>query len=292
MPQKKKTRTRKVAKATRRNTGAAHELFEYHVERCLQRRKLKTLNGYAWRNENDPDLVGIAMWELDMSNEHAGPLHKRQIAGEDFYGLMALARLSIGMTLFSSQFGGLGVVTNPYYRLHWFNSVVNLSTASDRLRDVLTWTLHGMLGDDYTKQLLTQAVPGSSLWAYPFENVPGAVFEWRVAKHVRRDLRRLVPRMGARAARIAANRAQRNKLIHKVATLDGEIEKSRETLAKRREEWESMTLQALLASRPRSSDYRAKLNAQNRVVCDWYRDLVHLADAVFQIEHWSRKRAT
>ena len=36
-----------------------------------------------------PDLVGIAMWELDRPTEHAGEKHSRQVAGEDFFGLLS-----------------------------------------------------------------------------------------------------------------------------------------------------------------------------------------------------------
>lgn len=267
------------------------ELLEHEVQRILHAHGLKSLNGFAWQDENEPDLVGIAMWELDKPTEPDGDVHSRQVAGEDFCGLMTLARLSIGVALLASNPEPLPSPSDPYYRLHWFNSVVHLSTASDRLRDVLTWTLYSASPKRYKDQLHKAGIPGELRWMQPFRNAREEVLKWRVPDDVRLDLERAAADLATRAERVNEKRKRRNSLIHDLATLDGDLELRRRELDARIAQLESMSVQELIDNQKTHDSRTQKENeAANALLTDWYLDLVHMADAVFQIEHWSRRR--
>src|SRR5690349_4087382 len=157
---------------------------ERHVQVALNEASIYEIGSYGWVNENDPDLefIGHAMWQMDQPplDQNAlfgeGPVRRRPkdiereilISGEDFCGLMEMARLSIGLSLlWKCQAQQNPINESNFFWLHYTDSFLKLAMASDRLRDLLIIACTGRAAKYYGKKQKGKLRP---TYETPFED--------------------------------------------------------------------------------------------------------------------------
>ena len=163
--------------------------IQQDVQVALNEASIYAIGSYGWVSENDPDpeFIGHAMWQVDQPplDQSAlfgeGPVRRRPkdiereilISGEDFCGLMEMARLSIGLSLvWKSQAQQNPINESNFFWLHHTDSFLKLAMASDRLRDLLIIACTGKAAKGYGKN---QKRKSRLTYVTPFENTGGLI---------------------------------------------------------------------------------------------------------------------
>lgn len=295
-------------------TGPAGDLLrlEAAVVDVLNGAGLYDIGSYGWLNENDadPELVGHAMWQVDqplsrtlMDPFDEQPVRERPserdkqvlIAGEDFCGMMRLARLSIGLALlWRAHRPGRLFDDESYFWLQHTDAVLKLAIASDRLRDVL---VVACTGDRVAKY--KESAKKAKWYVTPFKQVR-ELLESRGNVNVGAD--EAIAELPHLAMQIYSNIERRNETVHEIATRMGRITREQvEALQVRFEREQNRKVVrapgALLEFQPMpdipdlldvEKKYHTELDAAVKAIADWYRLLVKASNYVFEIEYWSR----
>jgi hypothetical protein len=269
------------------------------IERHLDLAKLWPLSSYGWLDERseDPDFLGHAMWQVDppISDERffwtfsaapnapppPAPTDRQQelmVSGTDFEGLMAWARLSVGVVLSEASLLRENVFSDAtFFEMHRAGAVIYLSTASDRVRDFFVSAVFGKPRGAYDRQA-------------PFQGEPRAKFKTAFAEAVqhhasRHDIKPNLAVLLPLADEVERLRRVRNETIHELATE-----------AARRER---QSLERPLRQAERDMDFRVVqeaardhqlLQEQHRdstvqQLCRWYDLLVKLSNGAFIVEN-------
>jgi hypothetical protein len=281
------------------------ERVEAAVADALNAAKLYDIGSYGWLDEyhEDPDFIGHAMWQLDqpLSRELQDafgeqPVRQRPserdkqvlIAGEDFCGMMRLARLSIGFAMLWRQHRpGNPIDDQSYFRLHDTDAVLKLAIASDRLRDVLVVACTGSSVAAYEK------VDGKRrAYVVPFDTVR-LLLESRGPVHPGAD--EAIGALPPLAVQIHANIKLRNKTVHEIASRMGHITRQQvDRLQARYEHAQQSKIRAparmpeIRDWREAEREYRAELDSALKTICGWYALLTKASSYVFEVEYWSR----
>jgi hypothetical protein len=279
--------------------------LEGAVAEALNAAGLYDIGSYGWLNENDPDpeLVGHAMWQLDQPLSIAlmdpfgeQPVRERPserdkqvlVAGEDFCGMMRLARLSIGLVLLwrGHRPGGL-FDTESYFSLQHMNAVLQLAIASDRLRDVL---VVACTGDTVAKYKGTARK--AKWYVTPFKQVRQLL---EACGPVNPGAEKAIAEIPHLALQIYSNIERRNETVHEIATRMGHITRVQVDALQTRYErqvtlklFEVLPMPEIPELGKVEREYQAELDASVKSISDWYRLLVEASNYVFQIEYWSR----
>ena len=155
------------------------ETMRREIERLLREEKLWSFDSFGWLNENDadPEFSGHAMWQIDAPSDpylYYGVSRGRSdkappdpakwqilsaVSGADFCGLMEAARMTIGLLLFQAALlRGNIFYDDSSFDLHRMNSVIILSTSSDRLRELFITTVFQKSTKQYERKGRLSAV--------------------------------------------------------------------------------------------------------------------------------------
>jgi hypothetical protein len=139
--------------------------LETDIEAALRDNYLYPAENYGWLNEDevDPEHVGYAMWwqdppyESDFEAWQNGTTPRREPSdreqrlmelGADFFGVMKVARHSLGLALlYQPRLSPQRVDVTPF-DIHEFAALTGLRAAADRLRDFVITAVHGSKTDD------------------------------------------------------------------------------------------------------------------------------------------------
>jgi hypothetical protein len=288
------------------------ETMRRDAEQLLRDEKIWLFGTFGWLNANDvdPEYLGHAMWQTDdpgdiyLTYAVVGNYSKRQrpadpeqwqvltvISGTDFYGLMETARLTIGLLLLQARLRRDNTFhNNEYFDLHWMSSIIYLSTASDRLRDLFVNAVFHESADNYGRN---GSYNGKKrrLYATPFEEAIST------KKPHHGTLTEPFDRLPTMAEKICHFRKRRNEIIHEVATSMG-----RHTREMFKEcSWKTPTLpddgfrdikRALQEYKQEYKDAHEKHISE--IICelrDWYFLLARASNEVFIIENTLRRAA-
>jgi hypothetical protein len=283
--------------------------LDREVRSVLNDAQIYDIASYGWLNENDPDpnFIGYAMWDTDQPSIDHNALFGEQAVGrrpseiekiiltvgQDFTGLMQASRLSIGLALVwhrqarHDPFGD-----SPFYWLHHTDSFLKLAIASDRLRDLLVVACTGNSLRFYKSQARR-----NRLFVTPFNEAKGllaarGLLDARLAEPVAS-----LPLFGAKIFEFID---RRNTIVHDVATRMAKL--MRDTVSKLQERFNREQVNgfptsplpedpAALAAvqEARDRELRAETDGSLQEVVAWYQLLIQAGNAVFEIEHWSRK---
>jgi hypothetical protein len=294
--------------------GPAGDLLrlEALVVDVLNAAALYDIGSYGWLNENDadPELIGHAMWQVDqplsrtlMDPFGEQPVHERPserdkqvlVAGEDFCGMMRLARLSIGMALLWREHRpGRVFDDGSYFWLQHTDAVLKLAIASDRLRDVL---IVACTGDTVAKY--KESAKKRRWYATPFKEVR-ELLEARGAVKAGAD--EAIAELPHLAVQIYSNIERRNETVHEIATRMGHIRREQVDALQARYEreqkrkaarppgalFEFQPMPEIRDLREAEKEHYAELDAAVKAIADWYKLLVKASSYVFEIEYWSR----
>ena len=266
------------------------------------------IGSYGWLNENDvdPEFVGHAMWQLDqpLVRPLDDPFDERPVlerpsprdqqvlvAGEDFCGMMRLARSSIGLALLWRTYRpGHPLDDQPYLDLHQTDAILKLAIASDRLRDVLVVACTGDTVDTYQ-----YAAKANRRYVTPFER-SSQLLAARGVPLV--EMTGPIAALPPLAHKIFTNIDTRNSIVHEIATRTGHLTRQQAEALEQRYDRESRA--GPIAFKPTRenrdfgeavSTYAAGLDQVVNKLIDWYALLVTASNLVFQIEYWSRVKA-
>lgn len=183
--------------------------------------RIYEIGAYGWLNEDtvDPEYAGHAMAQIDPPGYEEKKLMPWQkdcaIAHADFQGIMEMARLSMGFAFFHGQEvkDNIFLNDNNLFNLHWMGSVVALSTAADRIRELFVTSI-------FEKQINQ----------YQAGDYKGNKRRWYITPFLEaKDKAELgkfadiLNRLPPLAEQIQAFRETRNSVIHKIATHVGEF---------------------------------------------------------------------
>jgi hypothetical protein len=291
--------------AAQSSVGKELASLESAARELLHTAGVYDIGSYGWLNENDvdPDLVGHAMWQLDqpLARPLDDPFEERRVlerpsprdkqvlvAGEDFCGMMRLARSSIGLALLWRRYRpGDPLNDQPYLDLHQTDAILKLAIASDRLRDVLIVACTGDTVDTYQ-----HATKANRRYVTPFERVAQILAARGVPVVEITDSIAALPPL---AHKIFTNIDTRNKIVHEIATRTGHLTRQQADALEQRYDRESRT--GPVAVKPMReirdfseavSTHAAELDQAVKTLIDWYALLVSASNLVFQIEYWSR----
>lgn len=273
------------------------------IERLLNEAGVWQLSAYGWLNANDadPKFIGHAMWQTDppvgdarfiwTHNAREGepppplPTERQQmasVAGVDFEGLMSWARLSIGMMLVEAEKTRANeFVDDTRLELHRASATIYLSTASDRLHDLILAAAFGFSQKAYKADRKRRGLQGRGAYVEAFEEAAAAF-----AQHssTGETCDKLVPLAEA----VAEMRKSRNALIHELATDTARREraslKEPPRQADRHIDFAAMQESIKQIRRARN----ARLDQIVGELSEWYRLLAKLSSEVFYVENRMR----
>ncbi|WP_156918262.1 hypothetical protein [Bradyrhizobium sp. Cp5.3] len=269
------------------------------IERLLDEARLWPLSSYGWRDENtaDPDFIGHAMWQIEppISDERffwtysarrgtpppPAPTDRQKFlmtSGTDFEGLMAWARLSIGIVL--SQASGLlkNIFSDEtFFEMHRASALIYLSTASDRIRDFFVMAVFNKPRAKYDGQRNFSGEPRGrfkTAFEEALQTVDG-----------QQDIAKCFAALVPLAEEIERLRRLRNEMVHELAT---------EAARRERQHLGTPPVQAdpdidfgLIQEAARKQEQRQKerLNTTVGDLLRWYELLVKFSNEAFIVEH-------
>lgn len=272
--------------------------LEKKVEGLLTQAKVWRLSSYGWLNANDvdPEFIGHAMWQTDppIGDERyfwsqfgdkdtappPTPSERQKLAavtGADFEGLIAWARLSIGMLLVEiDNTRGKDFSDDTLLELHQTSATIYLSMASDRLRDFFIIAAFGHSFDAYKIERKRQGKKGRVPYTEAFQLALGQngtqpeIDTFQKAATLADDVREL--------------RDRRNEIIHELATEAAKRERSSQ------EELREVDLLMDFSSveKAAAAAREARQTRLTAIVCEltrWYELLVRLSNEIFIIEN-------
>jgi hypothetical protein len=280
-------------------------------ERILHARGIYELGSYGWRGPDDFDseTIGHAMWQTDslyfhfleahFSATHANGPAPRVLepweqflvqSGGDFEGLMQAAWLSIGLTLFHRQtterdhYG-----ENSFFQVHLISSMILLSTAADRLRDLFVAAVFQINTDQYENaRAEADGLKGRKERKATWYNGPFyEAAQFAVAAAHAKEAFSALPSMADRMFKL---RSLRNQVIHTVAT---ELGRQQRELAEKTEP--DVVAEEYFYENVRNwqeqsdAEYLARVEEDVTRLIDWYKLLIEMSNEVFIVENNLRR---
>jgi hypothetical protein len=259
-------------------------LLQHEADELLLKHHVYELLNYGWRGADtpDPEYIGLAMWQVTPPFDHDWaalenrtptyvPTKRDEILlanGEDFTGAMDFARKSLGMALCLAAVSDQNVLTgNEEFWHEYATTLLWLNIASDRLRDFFLMARFGQTKKKYQNRRDERAA-----YAYPFKDaIEGASS----------NLQKCLAELSELAVELQENRAERNRLVHKVATLTARL--SIELLREQRR-LASKENRPANVSTFRDETFSNAIEAMK----EWYRRLVKASSLTFEFECGSR----
>lgn len=285
-----------------------HEALKREVQAALNDAAIYEMGSYGWLNENeaDPEFIGHAMWQVDAPPlDHSalfgeGPVQRRPkdiekeilTSGEDFEGLMAASRLSIGLALiWKRQAQDNPINESDFFWLHHTDAFLKLAIGSDRLRDLLVIACTGAPSKRYKEG---RGDPPLT-YVTPFDNAGVLIAKRGIADQ------HLVKPVGALpdvARKLAQFRVRRNAIVHDVATRMAEFVGNTVTVLQER--YDQQQTEVLKPTVPngverfkRGKERRAEIELEidhaMEEIKEWYALLIQASNYVFQVEYWTRR---
>jgi hypothetical protein len=178
-----------------KDRAAAEKVIRDEIETLLQSHDIYPLGNYGWSgpDDYDEDMVGHAMWQTHslygrFPDAHFSATHNNAPpprglepweqflvgSGGDFEGLMEAARLSIGLVLFFRATKDRGLYDeSSLFQVHLMSSMLLLSTAADRLRDLFIASVFQANTEEY--QLARRGNRKARRYNAPFEEAALAI---------------------------------------------------------------------------------------------------------------------
>ncbi len=281
------------------STEKLDEYIRHSVSELLRHHGIHDLAIYGWLDEEtlDSEFLGHAMHQLEPPvdldfTSGGGPLlvppnpapwlQCLAIASADFEGLMAAARLSIGLGLFQADIVKERVFSeDSHFRLHWMGSMVNLAMASDRMRDFFIWGIFRKAPREYKHG---RYCGQKKLW-YTTPFLEGKDLLKGQSELLSDSLAKLPPL----AERVQEFRRERDAIVHDVASPLGQLERRiiRDHSKGSQVDFDFETLRKtfdLIAT-----EHQNEISTTIGRATDWYTLLVELSNHVFIAEHEYRR---
>lgn len=212
-------------------------------------------------------------------------------SGGDFEGLIEAARLSVGLTLFHQQatdkdhYG-----ESSFFQVHLLSSMVWLSTASDRLRDLFIAAVFQVNTGQYENAQkdeddAKQKSERKAVWySRPFYDAVAL----SIADDFSKEAFAALPVM---ADSMFVFRSARNEVVHAVAT---ELGRQQRELARKKKpdvvdenfSYEDIKRHKELAD----TEYLARVESDVARLVSWYELLIQMSNEVFIVENTLRRK--
>lgn len=293
---------------TEQKDAFIHDALKREVQIALKEADINEVGSYGWLNESeaDPEFIGHAMWQvdappLDQSELFGeGPVQRRPkdiekeilTSGEDFEGLMAASRLSIGLALiWKSQAQENPINESAFFWLHHTDAFLKLAIASDRLRDLLVIACTGVPPKRYKKGREDPPLT----YVTPFDNAGILIAKRGIADQ---HLIRPVGALPDVARKLAQFRVQRNAIVHDVATRMAEfVGNTVIVLQERYDQQQTEGPQPKVTNgaerfkrgKERRAEIELEINHAMEEIKEWYTLLIQASNYVFQVEYWTRR---
>jgi hypothetical protein len=293
---------------TEQTNPFSHDALKREVQAALKDAAIFDIGSYGWLSESeaDPEFIGHAMWQVDAPPlDHnalfgEGPVQRRPkdiekeilTSGEDFEGLMAASRLSIGLALiWKRQAQDNPINESAFFWLHHIDAFLKLAIASDRLRDLLVIACTGAPPKRYKKG---RGEPPLT-YVTPFDNAGALIAKRGIADQ------HLVKPVGALpdvARELARFRVRRNVIVHDVATRMAEFVGNTVTVLQKRYDQEQAEGpqpkipnggERLKRGKERRAEIELEIDRAMEELREWYRLLIQASNYVFQVEYWTRR---
>jgi hypothetical protein len=289
---------------------STHKLVKYldqEVVESLIAHQIFDIGNYGWLDENtpDPQFIGHALWQIESplecdygaafggSTSHRPTEYEEVLAisGADFEGLIQLARMSIGLSLWQQKLAEEALFgDNHYFWLHYVSAMVMLNSASDRLREFFVMGYFQEKIKDYDKKKADDKNRKHFWYQTPFEQA-----------HESRD-QSIAEQLGnlvSLSEEIFKYREKRNEIVHEVASKTGKI--SHDITYKQRERFDEERQSGFVRQEMNFEEtskhfaeaqeaHKGELRAAVDQIISWYKTLVQASSYVFEIENHLRKR--
>jgi len=282
------------------STKKLDEYIRGELAELLRTNAIYKLNHYGWLDADtpNPEFIGHALppplgWDFAFANTFAGnplsnfpPLQPWQkflsISHSDFEGLMEAARLSIGLALFH----GALLKDEPFadeslFRVYRMASIINLSMASDRIRDILVAAIFQKSTKEYAKGKYSESK--RSLYTTPFCEAASVLTRFA-------ELSNSLVQLSELANKIFELRQQRNEIVHEIATHLGWSEKRRlndqsVNISKTERLKKRVSVDRDLVAVEHRARNTEKIEMELEAPIKWYRLLIMLSNCVFIAVH-------
>jgi hypothetical protein len=289
---------------------STHKLVEYldqEVIESLTERQVFDIGACVWLDEDtpDPQFVGQALWqiepllEFDYGATLGDPTSHRPteyeevltVSGADFEGLMQLARMSIGLSLWQQKLAEHALFgDNHYFWLHYVSAMVLLNSASDRLREFFVMEYFQKKYKVYDRKKDDEQNRKHSWYQTPFKQALESGDQ-----SIAEQLGNLAPL----AEDIYRHREKRNEIVHEVASKTGKI--SRDITHKQQERFDKERQSGFVRQEINFEEtskhfaeaqeaHKGELRAAVDQIISWYKTLVQASSYVFEIENHLRKQ--
>jgi hypothetical protein len=213
---------------------SSHKLVEYldlEVIECLTANHIFDMGACAWVDENtpDPQFLGHAMCQsepplgFDYEAAFGGPTSHRPteyeevltVSGADFEGLMQLARMSIGLTLWQQKITEDSLFGDKhYFWLHHVSAMVLLNSASDRLREFFIMAFFQQKIKQYDKRKEDSKKRKHSWYQTPFN---------QASESNNLSILGQLDSLTTAVAKIYSFREERNIIVHEITSNLGKL---------------------------------------------------------------------
>lgn len=263
----------------------------------LDKRAAQTLHSHSlcspsvvgWLNayDRDPDFIGYAMWATDApsytsTDERGMPSYSeldeltkaKTLAGEDFEAFLELAWHGIGLTLLYAEHRAHPISSQE--DITWYHlatSLISLTVASDRIRDLFILSAFGLPLRRYRN-----GKKGG--YSYPFQEYAN-----KIAGSATEPVVALSRGLLEQATIIEPIRRHRNRLVHEIASHSAlTVRELMDRPAGERREITHEEMLELLRSNPPVFSHNAEINEQVEDIKRMYASLLRMGSDAFELE--------
>jgi hypothetical protein len=288
------------------------EALRRETEQLLLEAEIWNFDDFGWLDADtvDPEFVGHAMWQTDGPSDiyleyafigresdeaHAPqePLDWQKllaVSGADFCGLMKTARMTFGLLLFQAKLlRGNIFHDDSIFDQHWMSTVIYLSTASDRLRELFVAAVFQNSSKKYKKGGPYNGKERDR-YSTPFEEANETV------RPRYQELSVEFGKLPSMAQKIDEFRKRRNQIIHEVATVVGRRE--RELLdnqawkVRPEEHFDFSDIDIEKTEQHNKAAHEKRISETVSQLTEWYFLLVRASNEVFIIENKLRHKTS
>jgi hypothetical protein len=285
------------------------EALRREAEQLLREAEIWDFDAFGWLDADtaDPEFFGHALWQTDslsdvyleygFSDEAREPPEPTEwqklvaVSGADFCGLMKTARMTFGLLLFQAKLLRANIFhDDTVFDQHWMSTVIYLSTASDRLRELFIAAVFRRSSVEYKNDKNGHYYKGEERRWYstPFK-------EANADMPRRDDLSVPFDKLLPMAAEIYKFQKTRNAIIHEVATLIGHRERqlldNQSWKVRPEKNFDFSDIDIEKTKQDHEDAHEKRISETISQLTEWYFLLVRASNEVFIIENTLRREA-
>jgi hypothetical protein len=283
------------------------EALRREAEQLLLEAEIWKFDTFGWLDAYtaDPEFFGHALWQTeslsdvylyygfsDEAHEPPEPTEWQKlvaVSGADFCGLMNTARMTFGLLLVQAKLLRANIFhDDTVFDQHWMSTVIYLSTASERLRELFIATVFQKSSVEY-KNVRYYKGEERRWYSTPFKEAKDAAMPRHNELSVSFD--KLLPM----AENIYKFQKTRNAIIHEVATLIGRRERellnNQSWKVRPEENFDFSDIDIEKTKQDHEAAHEKRISETISQLTDWYFLLVRASNEVFIIENTLRREA-